>query len=180
MLPGCATVVLETVSHLQNYAVTKVSVVASRNNLICPPELSTVKLKNLSIWLEGEKSKISAAMDAMYATVAHLTLWADRLIVEGKVDPSEDYRNTVIDPVRESVTLLATLVTELECGASLRLQTSFRTSLPDVTVDELPPERDCAPPLPPKALQSNPDWFQNPLFRAELPGFLPSAAELGL
>ena len=30
MLPGCATVVLETVVNLQNYTVTKVSVIASR------------------------------------------------------------------------------------------------------------------------------------------------------
>ena len=133
MLPGCATVVLETVVHLQNYTVTRLSNLASRNDLVT---MDRKKRKSrIAVWFFEEKTRVYAAMSAVYSAVAKMTQWADRLIVEGKVDPSEDYRNGVIEPVRRSVTTLAKLVTDLDSSSKISVlpkSSSLHNSLPDI------------------------------------------------
>ena len=90
-----------------------------------------------ALWFLEEKTRVFSAMDSVYASVANLTQWADRLIVEGKVDPTEDYQGGVVDPVRKSVEALAALVTDLDRApnvpAELPKSTSMHNSLPDIT-----------------------------------------------
>ena len=87
LLPGCATVVLETILALQSYA------------------MSRRDPRNKS-WNNEENKvsgKISQSSKAMCSAVAKLTQWADRVITDGCVDPNEDYVNKIIDPVRYKI-----------------------------------------------------------------------------
>ena len=65
----------------------------------------------------------------MCSSVAKLTQWADRVITEGRVDPSEDYVNQVIEPVRFAVNSLAS---NLLAISIVPKSTSFHNSLPDL------------------------------------------------
>ena len=81
---GCATVVLETVLALQSYAI-------SRN------------FTRKSSWNKSDSfnddnpgsNKITASTNSMCGAVAKLTQWADRVIMDGCVDPTEDYANQI-------------------------------------------------------------------------------------
>ena len=136
--------------------------------------------------------KIAASTKAMCSAVAKLTQWADRVITDGCVDPTEDYLNQVIDPVRLAVNALAS---NLLAISIVPKSTSFHNSLPDLAS----PERENPtqqrqpmsyveprpPPLPPKSksqsqsddsmdpvmtsacsesVNAHVDWFSNPLF----------------
>ena len=82
---GCATVVLETVLALQSYAV-------SRNFT----RKSSWKSDGFSDDNLGPNSnKITASTNSMCGAVAKLTQWADRVIMDGCVDPTEDYVNQI-------------------------------------------------------------------------------------
>ena len=88
-----------------------------------------------ALWFLEEKTRVFSAMDSVYASVANLTQWADRLIVEGKVDPTEDYVGKVIDPVKKSVACLAGLVTDLDAtrpAEVCRTASNMHNSLPDI------------------------------------------------
>ena len=178
LLPGCATVVLETILALQSYAISRRD---PRN-------------KSWSNEAETKVSgKISQSSKAMCSAVAKLTQWADRVITDGCVDPNEDYVNKIIDPVRISVNALAS---NLNAISIVPKSTSFHNSLPDLASPErensseakkqpmsyVDPPRP--PPLPPKsksqsqsddsidpmlmsssdASSAHVDWFSNPLF----------------
>ena len=178
LLPGCATVVLETILALQSYAISRRD---PRN-------------KSWSNEAETKVSgKISQSSKAMCSAVAKLTQWADRVITDGCVDPNEDYVNKIIDPVRISVNALAS---NLNAISIVPKSTSFHNSLPDLASPErensseakkqpmsyVDPPRP--PPLPPKsksqsqsddsidpmlmsssdAPSAHVDWFSNPLF----------------
>lgn len=176
LLPGCATVVLETVLALQSYAM-------SRRD---PRSASNKK------WNAEISAKISSATKAMCSSVAKLTQWADRVITDGCVDPTEDYVNQVIEPVRSAVN---TVASNLLAISVVPKSTSFHNSLPDLASPErekasvsmpCPVEkRHGAPPLPPKSKSQSQsddsmdpvmssasdsahvDWFSNPLFDTE-------------
>lgn len=183
LLPGCATVVLETVLALQSYAM-------SRRD----PRSSATSNKK---WNAVEmNSKISMATKAMCSSVAKLTQWADRVITDGCVDPSEDYVNQVIEPVRSAVN---TVASNLLAISVVPKSTSFHNSLPDLASPERPEKaannavsmptekRPPAPALPPKSksqsqsdtdsvdpvissasdTNAHVDWFSNPLFDTE-------------
>jgi hypothetical protein len=190
LLPGCATVVLETILALQSYAM-------SRRD---PRKKS---------WGDEDKvsGKITASTKSMCSAVAKLTQWADRVITDGCVDPTEDYVNQVIEPVRLAVNSLAS---NLLAISIVPKSTSFHNSLPDLAspereapagsssrqpmsyVDQAPgPPTGSAvsrpPPLPPKSksqsqsddsmdpimsssdnANAHVDWFSNPLFDSDL------------
>ena len=188
LLPGCATVVLETILALQSYA------------------MSRRDPRNKSWSNEAEtkvSGKISQSSKAMCSAVAKLTQWADRVITDGCVDPNEDYVNKIIDPVRISVNALAS---NLNAISIVPKSTSFHNSLPDLASPErenneknklkiqgqpmsyVEPSKSGGPnrppPLPPKsksqsqsddsidpmlmsssdASSAHVDWFSNPLF----------------
>ena len=65
----------------------------------------------------------------MCSSVAKLTQWADRVITDGCVDPTEDYVNQVIEPVRLAVNSLAS---NLLAISIVPKSTSFHNSLPDL------------------------------------------------
>ena len=46
---------------------------------------------------------MKSSMDASFKAVSALTSWADNVIIEGHVDPCEDYILTIIEPVRRAV-----------------------------------------------------------------------------
>lgn len=162
LLPGCATVVLETVLALQSYAVSRRD---PRQN---------VESTNPA------RLQINQSTKSMCCAVAKLTQWADRVITDGCVDPSEDYVNQVIEPVRLAVNNLAA---NLLAISVVPKSTSFHNSLPDLAS----PERESKqqplsyvdsrpPPLPPKSksqsenddplVMAEVDWFSNPLFES--------------
>ena len=99
-----------------------------------------------ALWFLEEKTRVFSAMDSVYASVANLTQWADRLIVEGKVDPTEDYKGGVIDPVKKSVAALAALVTDLDRAPipdqALPKSSSMHNSLPDIAAMAVAAEGD--------------------------------------
>ena len=91
MLPGCATVVLETVVAMQSFAVNKASqalqaLVAKENEdadngmTLKPPKVEEHQGQNRQ---DQDRFGIFRAMENVYSCVAKLTQWADRLIVEG-------------------------------------------------------------------------------------------------
>ena len=91
MLPGCATVVLETVVAMQSFAVNKASqalqALAAKENedadngmTLKPPKAFENKGQNRP---DQDRFGIFKAMENVYSCVAKLTQWADRLIVEG-------------------------------------------------------------------------------------------------
>lgn len=178
MLPGCATVVLETVLALQSYA----------NSRRDP------RRKKASFF--AEDGRIAASTKSMCTAVAKLTQWADRVIMDGCVDPTEDYANQIIDPVRVAVNALAANL--LAVSVVVPRSTSLHNSLPDLASPDREDkklfggqapdstdfvrERGRPPPLPPKSKSqshsddsvdhteavttstANVDWFSNPLF----------------
>ena len=119
-LSGCATVVLETVLALQSYAI-------SRRD----PRRKTWKFDGFCD--EGPNSnKITASTNSMCSAVAKLTQWADRVIMDGCVDPTEDYVNQIIDPVRLSVSALASSLVYHSGASKVPRSTSLHNSLPDL------------------------------------------------
>ena len=82
-------------------------------------------------WGDEDKvsGKITSSTKSMCSSVAKLTQWADRVITEGRVDPSEDYVNQVIEPVRFAVNSLAS---NLLAISIVPKSTSFHNSLPDL------------------------------------------------
>ena len=82
-------------------------------------------------WGDEDKvsGKITASTKSMCSAVAKLTQWADRVITDGCVDPTEDYVNQVIEPVRLAVNSLAS---NLLAISIVPKSTSFHNSLPDL------------------------------------------------
>ena len=173
MLPGCATVVLETVVAMQSFAVSKASqalqaVLAKENEganngmTLKPP----AAFENQGSHRQNQdRIGIFKAMENVYSCVARLTQWADRLIVEGSIDKEDDYINKVIEPLRKSVVVLANSISNSE-ELSRKPTAGLRRSLPDVlAVEEFSLEnknKNCEetqikrdPPSPPPKPRSN-------------------------
>ena len=143
MLPGCATVVLETVVAMQSFAVSKASqalqaVLAKENEganngmTLKPPSA----FENQGSHRQNQdRFGIFKAMENVYSCVARLTQWADRLIVEGNIDKEDDYINKVIEPLRKSVVVLANAISNSE-ELSRKPTAGLRRSLPDVLAVE--------------------------------------------
>ena len=77
-------------------------------------------------------NKITASTNSMCSAVAKLTQWADRVIMDGCVDPTEDYVNQIIDPVRLSVSALASSLVYHSGASKVPRSTSLHNSLPDL------------------------------------------------
>ena len=143
MLPGCATVVLETVVAMQSFAVSKASqalqaVIAKENEAanngltLRPPPAFENQTSNR---LNQDRFGIFKAMENVYSCVAKLTQWADRLIVEGHIDKEDDYISKIIDPLRKSVIVLANAISNSD-ELSKKTTQVLRRSLPDVLAAE--------------------------------------------
>ncbi len=145
LLPGCASVVLETILALQSYAMSRRDPRKKGSNWGVG---SSEGRKNLDD--SRASGKITASTKAMCTAVAKLTQWADRVITDGCVDPTEDYVNQIIDPVRQSVNALAS---NLLAISVVPKSTSFHNSLPDLAS----PERE----TPPKAVKEKSDNAQS-------------------
>ena len=113
LLPGCATVVLETILALQSYAISR----------------RDPRKKSWGDEADKVSGKITSSTKSMCSAVAKLTQWADRVITDGCVDPTEDYVNQVIEPVRLAVNALAS---NLLAISIVPKSTSFHNSLPDL------------------------------------------------
>ena len=147
MLPGCATVVLETVVAMQSFAVSKASQAlqalmtkeneAANNGMTLKPPSA---FDNQGPRHPGNRSGqdqfgIFKAMENVYSCVAKLTQWADRLIVEGSIDKEEDYVSKVIEPLRKSILVLANAIANSE-ELNRKTTAGIRRSLPDVLAIE--------------------------------------------
>ena len=154
MLPGCATVVLETVLAIQAFA-----------GSICEPELDT---------------ELRGSLQTAFKAVSVLTQWADTVIVQGSLTAGEDWLQEVIEPVRRAVIVAVNCIAARLGQKTL----GRGNSLPDITSDcgpemddpvaasqssdsivELglapplfPKHDDRAPPLPPKHLKLKPKF----------------------
>lgn len=172
LLPGCATVVLETVLSMQSYALSRTTSGHTSTSSLsasittAAPKKDDKRKGKLTTREELEMTpheRIVASTKNVCATVAKLTQWADRVIIDGCVDPSEDYVGVVIDPVRNAVIVLANHL--LAISTTVPRATSFHNSLPDLASPDEPrpgPGREApslpsrlqkgasAPPLPPK------------------------------
>jgi hypothetical protein len=124
MLPGCATVVLETVLAMQSYAL-------SRRD----PKKRTWSDRFDDDTSNTASAKITTSTKSMCSAVAKLTQWADRVITDGCVDPNEEYVKQVIDPVRAAVNALASNLLAI-CAVPRSM--SLYNSLPDLAS----PDRD--------------------------------------
>ena len=147
MLPGCATVVLETVVAMQSFAVSKASQAlqemmkkeneAANNGMTLKPPgtFENQGLQHHQNRSGQDRFGIFKAMENVYSCVAKLTQWADRLIVEGSIDKEDDYLSKVIEPLRKSVLVLANAIVNSE--EAYRVSSAgIRRSLPDVLAIE--------------------------------------------
>ena len=147
MLPGCATVVLETVVAMQSFAVSKASQAlqeimkkeneAANNGMTLKPPTSFENQgpQNHQNRSGQDRFGIFKAMENVYSCVATLTQWADRLIVEGNIDKEDDYLSKVIEPLRKSVLVLANAIVNSE-EVYRKSTAGIRRSLPDVLAIE--------------------------------------------
>ena len=147
MLPGCATVVLETVVAMQSFAISKShqalqALIAKENEAanngmtLKPPSA----FENQGQQHQGSRSErdrfgIFKAIENVYSCLAKLTQWADRLIVEGSIDKEDDYVTKVIEPLRKSVLVLANAIANSE-ELNRKSTAVIRRSLPDVLAIE--------------------------------------------
>ena len=112
---------------------------------------------------------MSNALEAAFKAVSALTSWADNVIIEGHVEPDQDFVSDVIEPVRRAVIVVVNCLS-LHIG---KRSLARGNSLPDITSESCdhgpghdsildlspikPPllprislHADSAPPLPPK------------------------------
>jgi Rap guanine nucleotide exchange factor 1 len=75
---------------------------------------------------------VRGALDVAFRAVSALTTWADSVIVNGEVDPCENFKETIVEPVRKSVIVVVNLLT----GRIGRQKMCRGNSLPDITSSE--------------------------------------------
>ena len=185
MLPGCATVVLETVVAMQSYAVSKASqalqaVMAKENEAanngmtLKPPLAFEDPVQQRS---NQDRFGIFKAMENVYSCVAKLTQWADRLIVEGHIDKEDDYIEKIIEPLRKSVLVLANAIASSD-EPNRRSTAGMRRSLPDVLAIEgyeLADKDKHHKPMQPKTPPSPPPKPRSNMYAKKAPPLPPKA-----
>ena len=177
MLPGCATVVLETVLAI------KVTV------RLLPVFSLMFSLQAFASNIQGSENdqELDLALTECFKSVSRLTSWADSVIVRGGEVETDTSTDTIIEPLRRSVIVAVNCISARLGNKSL----ARGNSLPDITNDDCPEfgsEADLcqspgsilklgakpplfprqsdagyeeAPPLPPKHLKPKLDKFED-------------------
>ena len=181
MLPGCATVVLETVLAIKVRGLSR----QERRAII-----ECFSLQAFASNIEGSENdhELDVALQECFKSVSLLTSWADSVIVRGgAVESDETSTDTIIEPVRRSVIVAVNCISVRLGNKSL----ARGNSLPDITNDDcpdfgadvdlsqssnsilnlgakpplFPKQSDAryeeAPPLPPKHLKPKLDKFED-------------------
>ena len=141
MLPGCATVVLETVLAIKVrerltiiYIILFIQMFSHSNLFNSIQQLYYLQAFADNIEDAPMDTELSTALHNAFKSVSVLTAWADSVIIEGgNVDTGDetDFIDTIIEPVRRAVIIAVNCISVRVGHKSL----SRGNSLPDITSD---------------------------------------------